>query len=160
VQQKDFLKKRIYINDLQNKYIQWYYKLMWLYKGEELSEIPENAFGFVYIITNKIDNRMYIGCKQFYFYRMKKIKGKVRKRRIKYESDWKIYWGSSELLKNDIKKLGEENFTREILHICYSKHDLSYCELKEQIERNVLEDLVYYNEFLYYRGRKRKPQAS
>ena len=130
--------------------------MTWLYNGEALSEIPENAFGFVYLITNKINNRMYVGMKHFYFSRLKKIKGKVRKKRISFESDWRDYWSSSEILKTDIKKLGEENFTREILHICFKKYDLSYMELKEQIERNVIESLDYYNEFLYYRSRKRK----
>ena len=132
---------------------------MWFYKGEEFTEIPANAFGFIYIITNRNNDRKYIGKKNFYFTRLKKIKGKIRKRRIKFESDWKDYWSSSEILKKDIKKLGEENFKREILHICFKKHDLSYLELREQIERNVLESFEYYNEFVYYRGRKRKPQA-
>jgi hypothetical protein len=130
---------------------------MWFYKGKEFTEIPENAVGFVYIITNKQNQRKYIGMKNFYFTRLKKVKGKKRKKRVKIESDWREYFSSSEILKKDVKKLGEENFTREILYICFNKHDLAYLELKEQVVRNVLESLEYYNEFLYYRGRKKKP---
>jgi hypothetical protein len=130
--------------------------LTWFYKDEEFNNIPEGAFGFVYLITNRNNERKYIGKKNFFFSRLKKIKGKIRKKRITFESDWQTYWSSSEILKADIKKLGKENFKREILHICFKKTDLSYMELKEQIERNVIESLEYYNEFLYYRSRKRK----
>ena len=133
---------------------------MWFYREEEFTEIPEGAFGFVYLITNKLNNRKYVGKKNFYFTRLKKVKGKTRKKRIIFESDWKDYQSSSELLKKDIKKLGEENFLCEILHICFNKQDLAYLELKEQVERNVLENLDYYNEMIYFRSRKRKPQTS
>lgn len=130
---------------------------MWIYQDKEFTKIPDGAFGFVYIIINNINDRKYIGSKQFYFSRMKKIKGKVRKKRIKIISDWETYWSSSEILKKDVKKHGEENFKREILHICFSKQELAYRELEEQIQRNVLQDLAFYNEFVYFKGRKRKP---
>ena len=69
----------------------------------------------------------------------KKVKKQV-------ESDWRTYWSSSIELQNDVKELGEENFTREILFYCQSKGNLSYIELREQILNKVLEDsTLWYN---------------
>jgi hypothetical protein len=79
-----------------------------------------------------------------------------KKKNIRYkeESDCKNYWSSSEELKGDVKELGENNFYREILHYCYSKGSLSYMELKEQIERKVLESDEYMNGIIQVRIHK------
>lgn len=74
----------------------------------------------------------------------KKIKSKV-------ESDWKDYWSSSDLLKQDIAELGQENFTREILYFCKSKAECSYQEAREQFQRGVLESIDYYNNIIQVR---------
>ena len=116
---------------------------MWLYKEQPLEDIPANAYGYVYLITNNLTSRKYIGKKLFWFRKTKVLKGK--KKRLKVESDWKEYWSSSDELKADIKKLGEENFTREILHICGNKGMCNYLEAKEQMLREVLESDKYYN---------------
>ena len=73
------------------------------------------------------------------------LKGKINKRRSKVESDWRDYWGSSDHLQKDVEKLGEEKFTREILHYCPSRGVASYLEAREQFERRVLETDEYYN---------------
>ena len=73
----------------------------------------------------------------------KVIKGK--KKRLKVESDWRDYWSSSDELKADIEKLGINNFSREILHICPNKGLCNYLEAKEQMVRCVLETDQYYN---------------
>ena len=95
----------------------------------------ENYQGFVYIITNKLTKKKYIG-KKFYWFK----KGKKR-----VESDWKTYYGSSNKLNKDIKKYGKKSFTRVILHHCKSKAGCAYMECKEQIEREVLFSDEYYN---------------
>jgi hypothetical protein len=116
---------------------------MWLYNNKPLEEIPENAYGYVYLITNNLTGRKYIGKKLFWFRKTKVIKGK--KKRLKVESDWKDYWSSSDELKADIEKLGINNFSREILHICPNKGLCNYLEAKEQMVRCVLETDQYYN---------------
>ena len=73
------------------------------------------------------------------------LKGKKNKRRGYKESDWKDYWGSSDHLKADVEKLGEENFIREILHFCPSRGVASYLEAQEQFDRKVLLTDEYYN---------------
>ena len=121
--------------------------VMWIYQNEifEDGDIGKHV-GFVYLITNKINDRKYVGKKLFWFTKTKTLKGKKKKE--KYISDWKTYWSSSEEVKDDVKRLGEENFTREILYLCDNKGTMSYLELREQIDRRVLENNNYYNAFV------------
>ncbi len=126
--------------------------MTWTYQGQIVEELPEDCVGFVYIITNTVSGRKYIGKKLAKFskttYKTVKLKNGTKKKkkiRGKIESDWKDYYGSSPNLTIDIEKLGKENFTREILHYCTSKAQTSYIEAKEQFERKVLETDEYYN---------------
>jgi Putative endonuclease segE, GIY-YIG domain len=116
---------------------------MWLYKDSPLLEVPETAYGYVYLITNTITGRKYIGKKLFWFRKTKQVKGK--KKRIKVESDWRDYWSSSEEVKKDVETLGVDNFIREILYICPNKGSCNYLEAREQMDRRVLETEDYYN---------------
>jgi hypothetical protein len=116
---------------------------MWLYNNQPLNEVPENAYGYVYLITNLLSNKKYIGKKLFWFKKTKMVKGK--KKRFKVESDWKDYWSSSEDVKIDVKKIGSENFKREILYICSNRGLCNYLEAREQMDRRVLESIEYYN---------------
>ena len=118
----------------------------WTYQGKDIVELPEDCVGFVYLITNTTNNRMYIGKKLAKFKRSKApLKGRRNRRRYKVESDWQEYYGSSDDLTMDIKRLGAENFKREILFYCKSKSELSYVEAREQFSRKVLETKDYYN---------------
>lgn len=121
--------------------------VMWIYQKRNFEDVDVGKhIGFVYLITNNIDDRKYVGKKLFWFTKTKTVKGKKKKE--KYISDWKTYWSSSEELKDDVKRLGEENFTREILYLCDNKGTMSYLELREQIDRRVLENNNYYNAFV------------
>jgi len=118
----------------------------WTYQNKDILELPEDVVGFVYLITNTINGRMYIGKKLARFKRSRPpLKGRKNKRRYKVYSDWQDYYGSSDELSADVLKLGKEKFTREILFYCYSKAELSYVEAREQFARKVLESNDYYN---------------
>jgi len=126
--------------------------MTWLYQGNVIEELPEDCVGFVYIITNTITGRMYIGKKLAKFskttYKTIKLKnGKKKRKKIrgKIESDWQTYYGSNDELKRDVEQLGADKFIREILHYCNSKALASYYEAKEQFDRRVLESTDYYN---------------
>ena len=118
---------------------------MWLYKGLPYEIDITKYVAFVYLITNKLTGRKYIGLKTTISTKIRQIKGK--KKKYKIESDWKNYWSSSEILKKDIKELGEDNFTREILYFCVNKGSANYLEAKEQFDNRVLE-----NPELWYNG--------
>jgi len=120
--------------------------MSWMYQGNPIKKIPEDVIGFVYQITNTTNGRMYIGKKLVKFKKSRPpLKGRVNKRRYKVDSDWQDYYGSSDDLTIDIKKLGKENFKREILFYCNSKAKMSYIEAREQFARKVLESNDYYN---------------
>jgi hypothetical protein len=126
--------------------------MTWLFEGLEVENLPEDCVGFVYIITNQLSGRKYIGKKLAKFSKttVKTVKfknGNKRKRKIKskIDSDWREYYGSSPELLKDIEQLGAENFTRQILYYCRSKAECSYIEAREQFSRRVLESNDYYN---------------
>lgn len=113
--------------------------MTWLYNNEPVDEIDIKQYpAFVYLITNLVDRRFYIGYKQTSFAKTKQVKGK--KKRHQVESDWREYWSSSEELKADVERLGADKFKREILYFCKSKSMASYLELREQIDRRVMEN--------------------
>ena len=126
--------------------------MTWLFESTEVENLPEDCVGFVYIITNKLSGRKYIGKKLAKFSKttVKTVKlknGNKRKKKIrsKIDSDWREYYGSSPELLKDIQQLGAENFTRQILYYCKSKAECSYIEAREQFTRRVLETTEYYN---------------
>ena len=126
--------------------------MAWLYESKQVDQLPEDCVGFVYLITNTLTGRKYIGKKLAKFskttYRVVKLKNgnkKKKKIRSKIDSDWQLYYGSSPELSKDIELLGTENFSREILYYCKSKSECSYIEAREQFARRVLESDDYYN---------------
>ena len=126
--------------------------MSWLYENTLVESLPEDCVGFVYLITNKLSGRKYIGKKLAKFsktaYKVVKLKNGTKKKkkiRSKIDSDWQDYYGSSPELTKDVVALGAENFSREILYYCKSKSECSYIEAREQFSRKVLESDDYYN---------------
>jgi len=132
--------------------------LNWTYNGEEMSSIellPKNAYSFIYLITRVSDGRYYVGRKNLYSERTKALTKKElteqtdkrlsKKKKVVTESDWKTYYGSEPTLKEDVKVLGKEAFTRQIIHICTHKKQTTYQELRHQILLECLESDNCYN---------------
>ena len=120
---------------------------MWLFEGTEITELPDDKVGFVYLITNLVTGRSYIGKKLSKFSKVKyKVitqKNGIKKRkkiRSKVDSDWQTYWSSSPEVQADVRALGPDKFKREILYFADSKGQLSYLEAREQFQRQVLEN--------------------
>ena len=123
----------------------------------EIKNIPEDAIGFVYCITNLITGKKYIGKKLLQNKKKRKpLKGRVNARRYMVESDWKTYTGSSPSLNEYIEKNGKKDFVFEIISFHSSKLLLSYYETKEIIDRNAIFDNTFYNEVLNCRFRHKK----
>jgi len=122
---------------------------MWYYNDREFNPSEDELRdwqGFVYIITDLTNNKKYIGKKGFWSRKtLPPLKGKTRKRRSIVESNWRDYFGSSDLVKQLLAENGEQGFRREILYLCKSKGEMGYLEAKEQYDRSVLLDDTYYN---------------
>ena len=124
--------------------------MQWIYQGQHIEQLPEECVGFVYIITNTVSGRMYVGKKLARFkttrYKMHTQKNgkKIRKKiRGAVASDWQEYYGSSDQLNRDVELLGRDKFRREILYYCRSKAECNYIEAREQFTRKVLESDQY-----------------
>jgi hypothetical protein len=135
----------------------------WLFKNEvmdDISKFPEKAHAFIYKITRISDGKFYIGKKNLYSERSKKLTKKEiseqtgpgrkpTKKKVVSESDWKAYFGSESTLKADVKAMGPEAFKREILMVCFHKKQTTYQELRFQILHGCLEsDNCYNDQFL------------
>jgi hypothetical protein len=126
--------------------------MTWLYQNQLVETLPEDCVGFVYLITNLLSERKYIGKKLAKFskttQRTVKLKNGTKKKkkiRSKVDSDWRDYYGSSPELSRDVELQGKDNFKREILYYCKSKSECSYIEAREQFSRRVLESRDWYN---------------
>lgn len=119
----------------------------WQYKGKAIEQDDlDGHLAFVYCITNIKTKKAYIGKKLLQKTKTRQVKGK--KKRIKIESDWKEYYGSNKQLQEDVEKIGTKYFRREILHLCKTKGTANYLEMREQIDRRVLESDQWYNEWV------------
>ena len=126
---------------------------MWLYKEKVINSIedmPQDTFGFIYIVTHRPTGMAYLGKKVLYHNVKKKLTkkelaeqtGPGRKsatRVVVKESDWKTYYGSAKPILELIKGGKQEEFTREILKLVPNKKLLTYYECKYLFQLGVLE---------------------
>ncbi len=110
----------------------------WRYDGE--INVDE-SFGFVYMITNRVTGKNYIGKKQFHSYRKKK--------RVA-ETKWQMYTSSSTEVNSDIKKLGKAKFIFRILQVYKTRGGLVYGEANLQHKYDVLTQKDKEGERLWY----------
>lgn len=124
---------------------------------EVLLPPPSNAIGFIYLITNKLTNKKYIGRKEMTSNRRKMVKCKTdptkkkATRQIK-ESDWRTYTGSSKSLNEDIANLGKQHFRFQILSFHTTKASLNYQEVYELITRGAMTKYFADGSPEYYNG--------
>ena len=104
---------------------------------------PDEYFGFVYVITNKLTTKQYIGCKQYW---------QMRKKKKHKPSSWRVYTSSSKYLNEDIDKIGKRRFKFEIIQEYKTKRGLHYYEQYYQMKHHVLTAVIegtdepaYYN---------------
>lgn len=85
-------------------------------------------YGFIYITTNALNGKMYIG-----------------KRKYDDRGLWKTYLGSGILLRKAIKRYGRKNFTRKIIDYAESLEELNEKEKHWIKYYNAIEDDMFYN---------------
>ena len=125
----------------------------WHNLAEEFTEEDiGDHFGFVYLITHVRTGRKYIGKKFFSKAGYKQVKGKRKK--IRKNSDWMDYWGSNKELQEEVKLNGEDQYHREILHLCKTRSECSYWETWEIFVRHALLNDGYYNAWVSCKIRK------
>jgi hypothetical protein len=126
---------------------------MWLYQNKEvlsLEDLPQDTYGFIYIVTHLPSGKSYIGKKSLFHNVKKKLTkkqlaeqtGRGRKPTteiIQKESDWKTYYGSAKPILDLIKEGKQEEFTREILQLVPNKKLLTYYECKYLFMLGVIE---------------------
>tara|TARA_Y100000356_G_C11006784_1_gene156243 strand:+ start:14 stop:439 length:426 start_codon:yes stop_codon:yes gene_type:complete len=124
---------------------------------ESYEQFPEGTYGYVYQTTHLPTGKKYVGKKALIYNQKKKIgkreaalwEGKGRPpiyKRIQKESDWKTYYGSHPLIKEEIKNGNQADFERIILQLAYSKKELTYLENKALFSLAVLEREEYLND--------------
>jgi hypothetical protein len=132
----------------------------WLQGGNAVTEdiIPEEAVGFIYMITHIPSGKYYIGKKSLESVRTVKI-GKREllkikeerkavgmggraplKKKVRKASDWEKYYSSNEWINEQVKEGKADEFKREIIQFCNSKKSLSYYEVYWMFKYDVLLD--------------------
>ena len=133
--------------------MQWYYQNKQI---NEITDLPEGAFGFIYQTTHLPTGKRYIGKKSLIYNLKKKLgkkelialrlEGRIGRlpshKHVQKESDWKTYYGSHAF----IKEAHDYDLHRKILQIAYNKKELTYLECKYQFMLEVLEDKKYLND--------------
>ena len=132
----------------------------WLQNNNEVIEdlIPEEAVGFIYMITHIPTGKYYIGKKSLESVRnvkigvreLKKLKEERKtagiggrpplKKKVRQASDWEKYYSSNDWINEQVKEGKESEFKREIIQFCNSKKSLSYYEVYWMFKYDVLSD--------------------
>jgi len=108
------------------------------WEGQEL--LTPSSRGFVYLIVNLDNDKLYIGKKKLISERRIPVEGRVNKKIVKTPSNWKTYYGSCKPLLADVKKLGKHRFRRIILSAYSELHSVNYAEAHLQFALGVLSD--------------------
>ena len=123
-----------------------------------MEDLPQNAFGFIYVTTHIPSGISYLGKKALYHNVKRKLTkkelleqtGRGRKpttQVVQKESDWKTYFGSAKPIQELIKFGKQDELKREILQVVDNKKLLTYYECKYLFMMGVLEHPeLYFND--------------
>ena len=103
---------------------------------ETNEKVINEPYGFIYITTNMVNGKRYLGQK-----------------RIEFGIDWHSYLGSGKALKTAIKLYGKENFSRNIVYFCYSEDELNQVEYDLSVFLDVVKSPDWYNMVLGGKGK-------
>tara|TARA_R110002153_G_scaffold150278_3_gene301821 strand:+ start:1986 stop:2474 length:489 start_codon:yes stop_codon:yes gene_type:complete len=140
----------------------------WTYENNpinNISDMPENTYGFIYEVEHIPTGRKYLGKKVLYFERNKRLGKRALtalreerrakgiggrtplKQKIISESDWKTYFGSQKEILLLVKEGKNTDFKKKILKYVKDKKQLTYFECKYLFINEVLEsDNKYIND--------------
>ena len=90
------------------------------------NNIDKTAYGFIYITTNMINGKIYIGQRKF-------------------TPRWKTYLGSGTVFIKALKKYNRENFNRNIVAVAYNNEELNLVEVDYIKFYKAVESDGYYN---------------
>lgn len=109
-------------------------------------------FGFIYRIIEMPSGMEYIGKRQFHQHLKVKVKGRINRKSVCKESNWKTYTGSSVRLNEAIKINGHDKYRFEIVSLHKTRASLVYAEVKYQITEDVLRTKLPNGTRKYYNG--------
>ena len=112
----------------------------------------DDWFGFLYRIIEVPTGMEYVGKKQFHQHLRKTVKGRVNKKKVTKDSDWKTYTGSSVRLNEAIKINGHDKYRFEIVSLHKTRASLVYAEVKCQIMEEVLRTKLPNGTRKFYNG--------
>lgn len=119
----------------------------WILNGKEFTD-STGYYGMVYCITHKETGKKYIGRKYFSKSKIQQKTKTKRKKKLRVESDWQSYYGSSADLLEDVKKYGEDAFTREIIRLCTTRSETNYYEAFHILTSRALLSENFYNKWV------------
>lgn len=86
-----------------------------------------DPYGYIYITTNLINGKRYLGQQEF------------------SQDNWMKYLGSGIAFKRAVELYGKENFRKDIIFICYSEEELNQTEYNLSVYFDVVESDDWYN---------------
>lgn len=103
---------------------------------ETNEKIINEPYGFIYITTNMVNGKRYLGQKRF-----------------EYGTDWRSYLGSGQALRAAINLYGKEKFSRNVVCFCYSEDELNQVEYDLSVFLDVVKSPDWYNMILGGKGK-------
>lgn len=88
-----------------------------------LDKVTSDTYGFVYVTTNHVNDKRYVGQKK-----------------IDKKGAWKDYIGSGVILSRAVEKYGRNSFTKEIVDVATDANELNEKEIYWISTLNAVED--------------------